>query len=176
MLKKVVLPAPFGPINETTVARGMVKSTLSVATRPPNSLRRLSTTTRSPLPLLMLCVVERRVVDAFVELGSASRTRDQPFGPDQHHQHDDRPVDAELVQRHFEMRAERLVQRVADVRKAFLVEVREEPRAEHPPPDVAHPAEDDHREDERGDVEVEVVRERRALERREVRPRDAAEE
>src|SRR3954449_2752263 len=123
MLKNVVLPAPFGPISDTTVPRGIVKSTSSVATRPPNSLRRFSTTTRLPFGLLMLRVVERRVVNAFVELRPASRTRDQPFRPDQHDEHDDRAVDPELVQRHLEVRPERLVQLVADVRKALLVQV-----------------------------------------------------
>jgi hypothetical protein len=39
MLKKVVLPAPFGPIRLMVDPRGMVKSTLSTATRPPNSFR-----------------------------------------------------------------------------------------------------------------------------------------
>src|SRR4051794_30822850 len=176
MLKNVVLPAPFGPISDTTVPRGIVKSTSSVATSPPNSLRRFSTTTRSPFWLLMLRVVQRRVVDAFVELGPASRTRDQTFRPDQHREHDDRAVDSELVERHLEVRAERLVQLMADVRKTLLVEIRQERGAEHHAPYVAHPAEDDHRQDERGDVEAEVVRERRALERRKVGAGDTAEE
>ena len=35
-LKKVVLPAPFGPINETTPPVGISNETLSTATRPPN--------------------------------------------------------------------------------------------------------------------------------------------
>src|SRR6476646_9538117 len=151
MLKNVVFPAPFGPISETTAPRGIVKSTSSVATRPPNSLRRLSTTTRLPFPLLMPRVVERRVVHALVELRPPSRTRDQSLRADQHYEHDDRSVDAELVERHLEVRAEGLVERVPDVREALLVQVGEERRAEHHAPDVAHPAEDDHREDEGGD-------------------------
>src|SRR5204863_7415391 len=176
MLKNVVLPAPFGPISDTTEPRGIVKSTSSVATSPPNSLRTPSATTRLPLSLPMLRVVERRVLDAFVKLCSASRTRNQPLRPDQHHEDDDRAVDPELVQRHLEVGAERLVQRMPDVREPFLVQVGEERGAEHHAPYVAHSAEDDHREDESGDVEVEVVRERRAFERCEVCARDAAEE
>src|SRR4051794_33155700 len=168
MLKKVVLPAPFGPISDTTVPRGIVKSTSSVATSPPNSLRRFSTTTRLPFWLLMLRVVQRRVVDAFVELRPPSRTRDQAFRPDQHREHDARAVDAGLVERHLEARAERLVQLIADVRKALPVQIRQERGAEHPAPHVAHSAQDDHRQDERGNVEAEVVRERRTLERRKV--------
>ena len=45
-LKKVVLPAPFGPMSDTIAPRGIVKSTSSVATSPPNSLRTLVATTR----------------------------------------------------------------------------------------------------------------------------------
>src|SRR4051794_186446 len=121
MLKNVVLPAPFGPIRLTTFPRGIVKLTSSDATSPPNSLRMCSATRSSPCSLLMLHVVERRVGDTLVELGPPARTRDQPFRPDQHHEHDDRAVDPELVQRHFEVRAEGLVERVPDVRKPFLV-------------------------------------------------------
>src|SRR4029453_6857763 len=109
MLKNVVLPAPFGPISETTAPRGIVKSTSSVATRPPNSLRTCSATRRLPFWLLMLHVVERGVVHAFVELRAPSRTWDQSLRADQHHEHDDRAVDAVLVQRYLEVGAERLV-------------------------------------------------------------------
>src|SRR6266516_4256442 len=126
MLKKVVFPAPLGPIRLTTSPRGIVKSTSSVATSPPNSLRTFSATRRFPFSLLMLHVVQRRVGNALVELGPPARTRDQPLGPDQHDEHDDRPVDAELVQRNLEVRSERLVERVADVRQPFLVQIREE--------------------------------------------------
>src|SRR5262249_36859785 len=175
MLKNVVLPAPFGPIRLTTAPRGIVKSMSLVATRPPNSLRTCSATTRLPFSLLMLHVVERRVVHAFVELGPSSLTWDQSLRANQHHEHNDRAVDPELVERHLEMRAEGLVERVPDVREPRLVQVREEGGAEHDAPDVAHAAEDDHRQDEGRDIEAEVIRERRALERREVGAGDAAE-
>src|SRR3954447_19388710 len=36
MLKKVVLPAPFGPMSDTIDPRGISKSTLLTAVRPPN--------------------------------------------------------------------------------------------------------------------------------------------
>src|SRR5215212_2749232 len=140
MLKKVVLPAPFGPIRLTIAARGIVKSTSFVATSPPNSLRTRSATSRLPFPLLMLRVVERRVVHAFVELGLPSRTRDQTLRPRQHHDHDDRAVDAVLVQRHLEIRPEGLVELVPDVREALLVQVGEERGPEHHAPNVAHAA------------------------------------
>src|SRR5438093_4071333 len=179
MLKNVVLPAPFGPISETTEPRGIVKSTSFVATRPPNSFRTCSATKRSsPLPpfSLMLDVVQRRVGHALVELRFASLTRDQSLRPQQHRHDDDQTVDPELVLRHLEARPEGLVDRVADVGEALLVEEREERRAEDDAPDVPNPAEDHHREDERRDIEREVARERRLLEAREVGARDAAEE
>src|SRR4051812_49866703 len=36
MLKNVVLPAPLGPMSDTIDPRGMSKSTLLTAVRPPN--------------------------------------------------------------------------------------------------------------------------------------------
>ena len=38
MLKNVVLPAPLGPMSDTIARRGMSKSTLLTASRPPNRL------------------------------------------------------------------------------------------------------------------------------------------
>src|SRR6476620_2832095 len=49
VLKKVVLPAPFGPIRLTMAPRGMVKSTLFTATRPPKRLV-ISTARSKSLP------------------------------------------------------------------------------------------------------------------------------
>src|SRR6266702_2643921 len=69
-----------------------------------------------------------------------------------------------------------LVELRADVRETLTVEIGEETRAEDDAPDVSHPAEDDHAEDEDGDLEEEVVRERAALVRRVKRTRDTAEE
>src|SRR3954453_11226933 len=142
MLKNGVFPSPFGPLSETPPPRGIVKSTSLDATRPPNSLRIVSATRMSPFcgTSLMLGVVERRVVHAFVELGLASRARDQPFRTQEHRCDDDQPVDPELVLRHVQVRAERVVDRMADVGKPLLVEEREEARAEHDAPQVAHSA------------------------------------
>src|SRR5262249_23056728 len=135
MLKNVVLPAPFGPISETIEPRGIVKSTSFVATSPPNSLRTCSATSRRSPSLrpfsLMRDVVERRVVHAFVELGFASLARDQALRPQEHRRDDDDPVDPELVFRNVEARAECVVDRVADVGEALLVQEGEEARAEH---------------------------------------------
>ena len=45
-LKKVVLPAPFGPISATIAPRGMTKSMSSEAMSPPNSFRTFVATSR----------------------------------------------------------------------------------------------------------------------------------
>src|SRR5262245_33538707 len=105
MLKNVVLPAPFGPMRLTIEPCGTVKSTSSTATSPPNSLRS-SSLTRRLSGTRHLRVVERLVVHAFVQLRRSSRARNQPLGPEEHDDDDDRAKDAELVQRHIEVRAE----------------------------------------------------------------------
>src|SRR5919199_2227143 len=171
MLKNVVLPAPFGPIRLTIPPSGTMKSTSLTATRPPNSFRTAAAVSRSRAG-----IVERLVMDSLVELGRASRARDQPFGPEQHHDQQDDAEDAELVLRHLEARPERVVDRVADLREAGRVQPFEERAAEEHAPDVAHPAEDHHAEDLDGDVEEEVAGEGRALVRRVVGAGDAAEE
>src|SRR5687768_4557580 len=178
MLKKVVLPAPFGPIRLTIEPRGMANSTSLTATRPPNSLRMPEATRRSVIGRasvrvgpLVGDVVERRVAHALLQLALVPSLRDQPRGPEQHDDDDDQAVDAEVVLRHVldaDLRP--------DLREAFLVEVREEQPADDRAPDAAHPAEDDHAEDEDREVEVEVARERAALERRVVGAGDPAEE
>src|SRR4051794_29190225 len=135
MLKNVVLPAPFGPISETIAPRGTVKSTSFEATRPPNSLRIFSATSRSSG---MGGVVERLVVHAFMEFGAPPGARDQAFGPDEHRHHQDDPEDAGGVERPVDVGPEGVVDRMADVREPRLVEVGEERGAEDHPPDVAH--------------------------------------
>src|SRR6187551_3778904 len=178
MLKNVVLPAPFGPIRLTIEPCGIAKSTSLTATRPPNSLRmseatRRSVIARAPIGVGPLegDVVERRVAHTLLELALVPSFRDQPRGPEEHDDHDDQTVDAEVVLRHVldaDLRS--------DLREAFLVEVREEQPADDRAPHAAHPAEDDHAEDEDREVEVEVARERAALERSVVGAGDPAEE
>src|SRR5688572_4924971 len=110
MLKNVVLPAPLGPISETIDPDGIVKSTSFVAMRPPNSLRTLSATSRggaaatsviAPAAVrvrpLVRDVVHRRVVHPELHLLLVPSLGDQPARPEEHHQHDDQAVDAELI-------------------------------------------------------------------------------
>src|SRR5688572_16737829 len=100
MLKKVVLPAPFGPIRLTIEPRGIAKSTSLTATRPPNSLRMSEATRRSVIgraPIgvgpLVGDVVERRVAHALLELALVSSLGDQARRPEEHDNHDDQTVD-----------------------------------------------------------------------------------
>src|SRR5918995_4907396 len=101
MLKNVVLPAPFGPISETIEPCGIEKLMSLVATRPPNSFRTRSATSRSgPAESVILGlavgigrlggdVVGGRVGDAELVLAPMPAFGDQPPPPEQHHQHDD---------------------------------------------------------------------------------------
>src|ERR1044072_9955488 len=132
MLKNVVLPAPFGPIRETIEPCGIVKSMSFVATRPPNSFRTCSATRRSVIlgiPVgeraLVRDVVERRVVDAELELALVPPLGDQALGPEEHHHDDDHPVEAELVLRRVEVDTA-LLELGAEGRKAFDVQIAED--------------------------------------------------
>src|SRR3954468_13925025 len=179
MLKNVVLPAPFGPMSETIALAGTLNSTSSTATRPPNSLRRNSVRSSGSGASGTgdLVVVERLVVNLrVVHLPRDAGARYQPLGPEEHDDDDDHAEDPELVERHVEMRVEVRVDPRADVRQPFAVEIREEARTDDDAGDAAHAAEDDHAEDEDGDLEEEVVGERAALVGRVERPCDAAEE
>src|SRR5579864_3409168 len=120
MLKNVVLPAPFGPIRLTIAPSGTVKSTSSTATRPPNSFRSICVSS-SALCTRDLRVVERLVVDAFVQLRRDPRARDQPLRPEEHDDHNDRAEDPELVLRDGDVRVEMRVDLRADVREALAV-------------------------------------------------------
>ena len=112
---------------------------------------------------------------ALLELDLVAPFGDQAGGPEQHHQHDDDPVDAELVLRRIEVEP-RVLDLGADRREAAEVQVREDHPADRDAPDRPHAAEDDHAEQEDRDVEVEVRGECARLEARVVRPRDPAEE
>src|SRR4029078_10060557 len=105
MLKKVVFPAPFGPIRLTILPWGMVKSTSSTPQRPQNSLRNCSTWTMS----LMLELIERLVVDSHLELGLPPSTGYQALGPEQHHHHKDDADAHEHILWHLEFQRQVLV-------------------------------------------------------------------
>src|SRR5437870_1822556 len=113
MLKKVVLPAPFGPIRLMIEPSGMLKSTSLTATRPPNSLRTAAAISRSAISGLH--VVERLVGHTLLELELAPGARNEAVRPEQHHDQQDHAVDPELVLRHVDVEAEMVVQPGAGV-------------------------------------------------------------
>src|SRR6476646_213743 len=101
MLKNVVLPAPFGPMRATIDPTGIVKSTSSTATSPPNSLRSAIVSRRSSVTALLRRVPhvhERLVVDARLELQLPSPLGNKAAGTEQHDEHDDDSVDPEIDQ------------------------------------------------------------------------------
>src|SRR5918999_1726667 len=109
MLKNVVLPAPFGPMRLTMEPSGIRKSTSFTATRPPNSLRTRSAVRRSVIARLAVRVgaldrhvVVRRVGHAVLHLLAVPSLGDEPGRSEDHHQHDDRAIDPELVLRRLE--------------------------------------------------------------------------
>src|SRR5262245_19600250 len=105
MLKNVVSPAPFGPIRLMIEPSGIVKSTSLTATRPPNSLRTPSAVSRSAIRRVPH-VVEGLVRDTLLELRLAAGARDQALRLEQHHEHENRPEDPVLVERHVDVRSE----------------------------------------------------------------------
>src|SRR5918995_4357583 len=162
MLKNVVLPAPFGPIRLTIEPCGIAKSMSLTATRPPKSLRmseatRMSVIARVPVGVggLVRDVVEGRIANALLELALVPAFGDQPRGSEEHDEHDDQSVDAEVVLWHvFD------ADLGPDLRQALLIEIREQQSAYDRPPHASHSAEDHHAEDEDREVEVEVARKR----------------
>src|SRR5215211_4388419 len=106
MLKKVVLPAPFGPIRLMIDPVGIVNSMSFTAISPPNSFRtfaacRMSVIGRIPVAegRLVSHVVERCVRRPLLELLLVSPLGDQARRTEEHHHDDDQPVDPELVLR-----------------------------------------------------------------------------
>ncbi len=99
-----------------------------------------------------------------------------PTGAEEHHQHDDDAVDPELDLGDVEPEGCLVVEPATDVRQPLLVQPREDGAGEDDAPDASHPAEDDHAEQEDGDVEVELAGEGAALEARVEGAGDTAEE
>src|SRR5690348_13834633 len=112
MLKKVVLPAPFGPISATIEPSAIVKSMSETATRPPNSLRMLVASRRFAMSVSRLHVgpvgrvVGGFVVGAELEFAFPPRARQEALRAQQHHDHDQHTVDADLIAGHVDVHAE----------------------------------------------------------------------
>src|SRR5437667_398902 len=106
MLKNVVLPAPFGPIKLMVESRGIVKSTSSTASKPPNSFRSCAVTRMlSPTLTSGLLVLNGRVVHAGLEFELPPLLGEESLRSQQHHEHNDRSVDPVRHERRVEAAA-----------------------------------------------------------------------
>src|SRR6266542_3256850 len=95
VLKKVVLPAPFGPIRPAIIPFSITKSTLFTATSPPNALVTLRASKRFTvcLPLFRgaafngsgVCSGSRGFVFFSMQLFTNLLAGKQPFGAHSHH-------------------------------------------------------------------------------------------
>src|SRR5436853_4737963 len=130
MLKRVVLPAPFGPIRLAIEPRATAKSTSATATRPPNSLRICRTSIRRSSFTVRLQARERPDASScpdalrhpalglllglllflvLVQLRPPAGAREQALGPDEHEGHDRDAVDQVRVLVDVDVRAERRI-------------------------------------------------------------------
>src|ERR687889_1228261 len=170
MLKKVVLPAPFGPIRLTMERSGMSKSTESTATRPPKTFVTFrasrilagpsfpSGTGPSPNG-----VAARGVT--LVQLLGPLAVGYYPVRPQEHHQHQDDAEDEEVVLRDVCVR-ECLapysvaygVYPLADLGQEGEIQALQGYGAQDHAVDAPHAAQDDHGEYQDGDVEREARR------------------
>src|SRR6266545_2297068 len=151
-LKKVVLPAPLGPIRLTMPPPGMVKLTLSTATSPPKRTVISSARRASGVP------VSTSIVLAVAQHQPGAALRQEALPPEQHHQHQRAAEDQEAVRREVDVGAERGVEGGAQLRQPGRVEPGEQEGAQHDAPHVAHATEDHHREQRDRDGELEPVR------------------
>src|SRR5262245_50472965 len=91
---KVVLPAPFGPINAVIRSGGAVSEAPSTAFSPPNQrLTRSTASSGSTMPHLLDC--RRRLAPA-EKLACVGNAADQPARHDPDHQHEHGAVDDEI--------------------------------------------------------------------------------
>src|SRR5437763_10034041 len=161
MLKKVVLPAPFGPMIDTIDLRGMSKLTSSTATSPPKILLTPEAERIAPSPPAGVgSAVGRsradvasiglgpRLVEGLVaghalrHLDLAAALREQALRPREHHHDQQEPEDPERDLRRGEVEAEHVVRKgVECVRDQLAVDEGEHDRAEHHAPYAPQPAE-----------------------------------
>src|SRR3990172_8325307 len=158
-LKKVVFPAPFGPITLTMPPCSISKSRLLTATSPPKRLVTPSATSSGipcPLPSAGRGAVDGgarcRHFIGYVQFAPDDPGGQQPFRPVTHHRDQRDPVEQEPVARQL---AEEL--RDAD----------QERRPDHDAGDAAHPADDDDGDDVDRDEELDVAGDDRAHQPRE---------
>src|SRR5215216_5972245 len=111
------------------------------------------------------CVRDERVLRFVVELLLSPALRDQALWAHDHHDHEQEAVDRERDLRGVEIEPELARDRVEHVRDQIEVDRRQGDRAEYHAPDGAEAAEDHHAEDQDQEVELELARVARFVER-----------
>ena len=196
MLKNVVLPAPLGPMIETIDFSGMAKSTSSTRRQAAERLRdrqrledgavccasssglrlraslmpapRRTPRARSPTPAVSPAPMPS---SSSLRLRSGSR----PSGRSTIMITSRKPKIPKLSSVRSKSRPTFDRQRIQHVGDQVRVRERQHDRAQDHAPDVAHPAEDDHREHEDRERELELVRVHRVQVRAQERAGDPAE-
>src|SRR5215468_798029 len=97
-LKKVVLPAPFGPMIDAIRPSSSVKSTLSSAVRPPKRFEMPRASRRTAMSV--------GLAGAVGELALAPARGQDALRPEDHHQHQDEAEYHALVLRRLELGGE----------------------------------------------------------------------
>src|SRR5918998_3336507 len=116
MLKKVVLPAPFGPMRLTMDLSGMSKSTALTATRPPKVLviPRASSMFVAASASGDTSRLRHLVVFTLTQLLLALAVRDYSFRSQEHHRHQQDAEEEEIVLGKIRVREQGASQGVAD--------------------------------------------------------------
>ena len=172
-LKNVVLPAPLGPMRLTIDPSGIVKSTSFTATRPPNRRvtfvgdedgrlpGRLAHRPPSSVDFGKGQLVLAGLGDLRVELALPPTVREEALRSQQHHRHEREAVEQELELDEVDVLEDRDAERVEELVERLeehVVDRVDHERSHGDAPEVAHAAEDDHREDRERDDERELVR------------------
>src|SRR5215210_6411048 len=173
MLKKVVFPAPFGPIRLTMPLSGMSKSTALTATSPPKTL--LIPRASRMFGIVSFASGTSRLHGALLLLAQlllALAVRDYAFGSQEHHHHQQDTEEEEVVLGDVRVREQGAAEGIADIvhphvhlRQQVEVDPLHKYSAQNHTVDVPHSAKDDHTQNENGDVEREARREDALYER-----------
>ena len=165
MLKNVVLPAPLGPMIETMDRSRHGEGHVVDGDEAAEDLRDVR-----GLQQDRACRLRRargglsghvaHAIESPAPMPSSSsslrlRSGNRPCGPQDHHQDDQEPEDAEVQLGQVEVQPEVARDRVEHVGDEVVVDEREQDRPEHHAPDRAQAAEDDHRQDEDREAELE---------------------
>ena len=174
-LKNVVLPAPFGPMRLTIESFGdreVDGVDGDEAAEPPGDLAGDEDgpvlqdvgAHRWPSSVVASAVPSSSCSGSVISVWSSRFLRlfgNRPFGPHEHHDHEREAVQQELELDEVDVREDRdldAIEELVEHLEQDVVDRVDHERADGDTPEVAHAAEDDHREDRERDDEPELVR------------------